>query len=156
MNESRTVRDAMTAHPSAIGADATAVEAARVMSSENVGSLPVVEGDELRLAHDVAEARGHRPQHGGRSAVGGVQGERRGQRGHPRRVLVGQWCGQDVQPVPVEEAPVSSAPAPALSSSEPPHAAVAATRTARAMVGNLCIAGERRQPWAEMLSQLNT
>lgn len=48
MNESRTVRDAMTAHPSAIGADATVVEAARVMSSENVGSLPVVEGDELR------------------------------------------------------------------------------------------------------------
>lgn len=47
MND-RTVRDAMTSDPSAIGADATIVEAARVMSSENVGSLPVVEGDELR------------------------------------------------------------------------------------------------------------
>lgn len=47
MNESRTVRDAMTADPSAIGAHATVLEAARVMSSEDVGSLPVVDGEEL-------------------------------------------------------------------------------------------------------------
>lgn len=47
MENSRTVQNAMTPHPSAIGADATVVEAARVMSSENVGSLPVVEGDRL-------------------------------------------------------------------------------------------------------------
>jgi CBS domain-containing protein len=47
MDEKRTVREAMTRGPSAIGADATVVEAARIMSSENVGSLPVVEGDRL-------------------------------------------------------------------------------------------------------------
>lgn len=48
MEGSRTVSEVMTPHPSAIGAHATVVEAARVMSSENVGSLPVVDGDELR------------------------------------------------------------------------------------------------------------
>lgn len=41
------VRDAMTPSPRAIREDATAVEAARTMESEDVGSLPVVRGDEL-------------------------------------------------------------------------------------------------------------
>jgi CBS domain-containing protein len=41
------VRDAMTQSPSTISTDATVVEAARTMTSENVGSLPVVDGDEL-------------------------------------------------------------------------------------------------------------
>jgi CBS domain-containing protein len=45
--ESDLVRDAMTPSPHSIPADATAVEAARTMASEDVGSLPVVEGDEL-------------------------------------------------------------------------------------------------------------
>ena len=37
------VRDVMTATPAATAADATAVDAARAMIAENVGSLPVVE-----------------------------------------------------------------------------------------------------------------
>jgi CBS domain-containing protein len=41
------VRDAMTPSPSTVTSDATAVEAARTMTAENVGSLPVVRGDEL-------------------------------------------------------------------------------------------------------------
>lgn len=41
------VRDAMTASPTTVEAQATAVEAARLMASENVGSLPVVEGEDL-------------------------------------------------------------------------------------------------------------
>ena len=42
-----TVHDAMTASPSSIARDASAVEAARLMLTENVGSLPVVEGENL-------------------------------------------------------------------------------------------------------------
>jgi CBS domain-containing protein len=41
------VRDAMTSSPSTVASDATVVEAARTMAAEDVGSLPVVEGDEL-------------------------------------------------------------------------------------------------------------
>ena len=46
MNAS-TVRDAMTASPTTIDANATAVDAARVMAAEDVGSLPVTEGEDL-------------------------------------------------------------------------------------------------------------
>jgi CBS domain-containing protein len=42
-----TVREAMTASPTSISSDATVVEAARLLTSEDVGSLPVVEGDKL-------------------------------------------------------------------------------------------------------------
>jgi CBS domain-containing protein len=41
------VREAMTSSPSTITSDATVVEAARTMTAEDVGSLPVVEGDKL-------------------------------------------------------------------------------------------------------------
>jgi CBS domain-containing protein len=41
------VRDAMTPSPRSVPNDATAAEAARLMSSEDVGSLPVVDGDQL-------------------------------------------------------------------------------------------------------------
>ena len=43
----KTVRDAMTASPTAIASDKTAVDAARTMTTENVGSLPVVEEQKL-------------------------------------------------------------------------------------------------------------
>jgi len=43
----KTVRDAMTASPTAIAGDRTVVEAARTMMTENVGSLPVVEEQKL-------------------------------------------------------------------------------------------------------------
>jgi CBS domain-containing protein len=42
-----TVRESMTSPPVSIGSDATAVEAARVLATENVGSLPVVDDDRL-------------------------------------------------------------------------------------------------------------
>jgi CBS domain-containing protein len=42
-----TVRDAMTASPTSVTREATVVEAARSMTSENVGSLPVVDGEAL-------------------------------------------------------------------------------------------------------------
>ena len=45
--ENGTVREAMTPTPRAIESGATVVEAARLMASEDVGSLPVVDGDEL-------------------------------------------------------------------------------------------------------------
>lgn len=45
--ESTTVRDSMTANPRSIDGGATVIDAAKLMASENVGSLPVVEGDEL-------------------------------------------------------------------------------------------------------------
>ncbi len=45
--ENGTVRDAMTPTPRAIESGATVVEAARLMASEDVGSLPVVDGGEL-------------------------------------------------------------------------------------------------------------
>lgn len=43
----KTVRDAMTASPKAIASDQTVVEAARAMTTENVGSLPVVKAHRL-------------------------------------------------------------------------------------------------------------
>ena len=42
-----TVRESMTENPKTIVGDAPVSEAARVMATEDVGSLPVVEGDEL-------------------------------------------------------------------------------------------------------------
>jgi CBS domain-containing protein len=42
-----TVRDSMTPSPKTIESDANVVEAAKAMSSQNVGSLPVVENGEL-------------------------------------------------------------------------------------------------------------
>ena len=42
-----TVREAMTSSPRSIESSQTVVEAARTMASENVGSLPVVDGGEL-------------------------------------------------------------------------------------------------------------
>ncbi len=42
-----TVREAMTAAPATIAAEATSVEAARLMASHDVGSLPVLEGESL-------------------------------------------------------------------------------------------------------------
>ena len=48
------VKDVMTPQPTAIASDATVVEAARRMSSEDVGSLPVVDSDKhstMRFAH---------------------------------------------------------------------------------------------------------
>ena len=41
------VKDVMTPQPTAIASDASVVEAARRLSSEDVGSLPVVDGDKL-------------------------------------------------------------------------------------------------------------
>ena len=43
----KTVRDAMTASPTAIASDKTVIDAARTMTTENVGSLPVVEEQKL-------------------------------------------------------------------------------------------------------------
>jgi CBS domain-containing protein len=45
--QSTTVRDSMTEKPATITGSAPVSEAAQLMASENVGSLPVVEGDEL-------------------------------------------------------------------------------------------------------------
>ena len=45
--QSTTVRDSMTENPTTIAGSAPVSEAAKLMASENVGSLPVVEGDEL-------------------------------------------------------------------------------------------------------------
>ena len=42
-----TVRDAMTASPTTVEGHETAVDAARLMAAQNVGSLPVVEGEDL-------------------------------------------------------------------------------------------------------------
>jgi CBS domain-containing protein len=42
-----TVRDAMTPSPTTIDAHASSVDAARLMASEDVGSLPVVDGEQL-------------------------------------------------------------------------------------------------------------
>jgi CBS domain-containing protein len=41
------VKDVMTPRPTSVSGDAMAVEAARRMSSEDVGSLPVVDGETL-------------------------------------------------------------------------------------------------------------
>jgi CBS domain-containing protein len=45
--QSTTVRDSMTEKPTTITGSAPVSEAAKLMASENVGSLPVVKGDEL-------------------------------------------------------------------------------------------------------------
>jgi CBS domain-containing protein len=42
-----TIRDAMTPDPTTVEPGTTAAEAARAMKTENVGSLPIVEGDRL-------------------------------------------------------------------------------------------------------------
>ncbi len=42
-----TVREAMTASPTTVEAHETAVDAARLMAAQDVGSLPVVEGEDL-------------------------------------------------------------------------------------------------------------
>ena len=42
-----TARDIMTADPITIGRDAQVIEAAKVMTEHNIGSLPVVEGGKL-------------------------------------------------------------------------------------------------------------
>ena len=43
----KTVREAMTASPTAISSDTTVVDAARAMATENVGSLPIVDAEKL-------------------------------------------------------------------------------------------------------------
>jgi CBS domain-containing protein len=43
----RTVQEVMTQSPTAIESNESAIEAARMMLAENVGSLPVVQGNEL-------------------------------------------------------------------------------------------------------------
>jgi CBS domain-containing protein len=43
----KTIQDAMTSNPTTITPDTTVQEAARLLKSEDVGSLPIVEGDRL-------------------------------------------------------------------------------------------------------------
>ena len=43
----QSVRDAMTSNPKTISPNTTPQEAARLMKSEDVGALPIVEGDKL-------------------------------------------------------------------------------------------------------------
>jgi CBS domain-containing protein len=43
----KSVRDAMTADPRSIGASASVVEAARLMREDHVGSLPIIDDDQL-------------------------------------------------------------------------------------------------------------
>jgi CBS domain-containing protein len=43
----KTITEAMTANPTTVSSATTAQEAARRMKSEDVGSLPIVDGDEL-------------------------------------------------------------------------------------------------------------
>lgn len=47
MHHDHTIQDTMTANPKTIEAGTTVAEAARTMKSEDVGSLPIVEGDRL-------------------------------------------------------------------------------------------------------------
>ena len=42
-----TVREAMTGSPTTVAAEESAVEAARLMAAQDVGSLPVLDGDDL-------------------------------------------------------------------------------------------------------------
>ena len=42
-----TVREAMSASPTTVAAEESAVEAARLMAAQDVGSLPVLDGDDL-------------------------------------------------------------------------------------------------------------
>jgi CBS domain-containing protein len=44
---SHTIRDAMTSNPRTVETGTTAKEAAGVMKSEDVGSIPIVDGDKL-------------------------------------------------------------------------------------------------------------
>ena len=43
----QTIRDAMTSNPRTVQPEASAQEVARLMKSEDVGSIPIVEGDRL-------------------------------------------------------------------------------------------------------------
>jgi CBS domain-containing protein len=43
------VRDAMTPNPRTVGPDDTVVDAARMMADEDIGSIPVVDGDHILL-----------------------------------------------------------------------------------------------------------
>ena len=43
----QTIRDAMTANPRTVQSQASAQDVARLMKSEDVGSIPIVEGDRL-------------------------------------------------------------------------------------------------------------
>ena len=43
----KTIRDAMTARPTTVAPQTTAKEAARIMKTEDVGSLPILENDRL-------------------------------------------------------------------------------------------------------------
>jgi CBS domain-containing protein len=43
----KNVKDVMTSNPAIVQADAAVVEAARIMSQENIGIVPVVENDRL-------------------------------------------------------------------------------------------------------------
>jgi CBS domain-containing protein len=43
----KSIQEAMTPNPTTIESTTTAPEAARIMKSEDVGSLPIVEGDKL-------------------------------------------------------------------------------------------------------------
>ena len=43
----KSVRDAMTAEPRSIGASASVVEAARLMREEHIGSLPIIDNEQL-------------------------------------------------------------------------------------------------------------
>jgi CBS domain-containing protein len=43
----KSIQEAMTSNPTTVGPTNTAAEAAQVMKSEDIGSLPIVEGDKL-------------------------------------------------------------------------------------------------------------
>jgi CBS domain-containing protein len=47
MGESHRIRELMTENPRTVSSDATVVEAARVMRDDDVGLVPVVDGDRL-------------------------------------------------------------------------------------------------------------
>jgi len=47
MHTAQTIREAMTSSPTTVAPGTSAQEAARLMESKDVGSLPVVEGDRL-------------------------------------------------------------------------------------------------------------
>jgi CBS domain-containing protein len=47
MHETRSIREAMTSRPTTVEPQTTAREAAELMRSQDVGSLPVVDGDRL-------------------------------------------------------------------------------------------------------------
>lgn len=43
----QTIREAMTSNPKTVDSNATVQDAARLMKSENVGAIPIVDGDRL-------------------------------------------------------------------------------------------------------------